>query len=85
MQLGLLRHDLQIALQTLDEMKAPSPADLRAFADNLAARLRDSGYDMTAKRVEVNLPDDASADAVEERREDVQRRLLAMLIWDGFE
>jgi hypothetical protein len=57
---GLLRHDLQQASQNLSAMNNPMPAELRAFAGNLARRLRNEGYDVSASRVEVLLPDNAS-------------------------
>ena len=80
----LLRYDLKIAFDTLQEMTAPSVADLRAFADNLAGRLRNDGYDMAAKKVEVHLPDDATAVAIKKRRDDLRDRLMAMLLSDRF-
>lgn len=71
LQTHLLRSDLQKALSALGEMKGARPAELRAFAANVAQRLRDAGYDVAADRVEVALPDNADAAAVEKRRSDL--------------
>ena len=39
---------------------------------------------MTAAKVEVHLPDSATAVAIKKRRDDLHDRLMAMLIWDRF-
>lgn len=80
----LLRKDLQEAFRNLGEMKSPTPAELRAFADNLAQRLRDDGHAVKAKRVEVHLPDNAPTDDVGDRRRAIENELLAVLIWDNY-
>lgn len=80
----LLRKDLQEAYRNLLDTKNPTPAELRAFADNLAQRLRDDGHAVKAKRVEVELPDNAPASDVESRRRALDNELLAVLIWDNY-
>jgi hypothetical protein len=47
-------------------------------------RLRDSGYDMSAKKVEVHLPDSATAVEIKKRRDALHQQLMAWLIYDGF-
>jgi hypothetical protein len=80
----LLRHDLQDALRRVNGMQNPKPAELRAFADNVAQRLRDAGHDEMARRIAVQLGDDASPQAVENRRVAVRDELAQSLIWDNY-
>jgi hypothetical protein len=82
----VLRQDLKAALTNLNEnLQQPSAAELRAFADNVAKRLVDDGFDVTAKNVEVHLPDNAERSAIQGRRDSVQTTLIRLLIWDEYE
>lgn len=81
----VLRRDFQKALETVNNMNNPTPAQLRAFADNLTKRLQDDGHAVTAKKVEVDLPDNADADSVERRRRDLRDELVQLLLWDSYE
>jgi hypothetical protein len=84
--LYLLRNDLQKWLRHLnDNLDKPTPAELRAFADNLAERLRSEGYAITAKRAEVHLPDNADAAAIQKRRFALREQMIRLLLWDEYE
>jgi hypothetical protein len=78
------RRDLKAALQKLWNMQTPTAPELRALADNLAQRFRDQGYDVTAKLLEVHLPDNATPGEVKERSETLKQELVRRLIWDEF-
>jgi flagellar basal body-associated protein FliL len=85
-RLYVLRNDLQTALRTLmDQYENATPAQLRAFGNNLAARLRDDDYDVTAAQVEVQLPDNAERTAIQNRRSALRDQLIRLLIWDEYE
>jgi hypothetical protein len=85
-QLYILRNDVQKAFTNLNQnLKNPTPSELRAFADNLARRLRDDGYDVTAKKVEVHLPDNADRAAIHGRRSSLFDQIMRLLIWDEYE
>jgi hypothetical protein len=79
-----LRWDVQQAAHRLDAMPSPTPVDLRTFADNLATRLRDAGYDVSAKKVEVDLPDNATEADTKARRDTLHTAIYRMLLWDEF-
>ena len=82
----VLRQDLKAALTNLnDNLQQPTPAELRAFADNVSRRLQDEGFQVTAKKVEVHLPDNAERSAIDGRRQSLQTTLIRLLIWDEFE
>jgi len=82
----VLRQDLKAALTNLnDNLREPTAAELRAFAANVARRLRDDGFDVTATRMEVHLPDNAERSAIHGRRDSVQTTLVRLLIWDEYE
>jgi hypothetical protein len=80
----LLRDDLKQAWEVLRVMTDPTAAELRAWADNMAARLRDDGYDVSAKQFEVVLPDNAPLPDVKKRRSEVQDLLLHLLMFDDY-
>ena len=85
-QLYILRNDLQTALRNLmDQYENATSAQLRAFGNNLAARLRDDGYDVTAAQAEVHLPDNADRAAIQNRRNALRDQLIRLLIWDEYE
>jgi hypothetical protein len=82
----LLRKDLQVAAQRLDnELKTPTVIELRTSADNVSKRLRDEGYDVSAKAAEVHLPDNASPVDVETRRSALHTQLWRLLLWDEYQ
>lgn len=80
----LLRRDLQQAFARLGDMPNPSAPELRAFADNVARRLRDAGHDIAAKKAEVHLPDNATPADISKRRSDLHTQLMRLLIWDDY-
>jgi hypothetical protein len=84
MMLALLRYDLLKALDVILVMKDPKPSDLRAWADNLAERLRNDGFAVSAKLVEVHLLDNADQAAIDKRYGEVRDALMRMLIRDEF-
>lgn len=83
----VLRGDVKNALHRLNtELNETviTVTELRAFAQNLSKRLRDDGYEMSAAKVEVNLPDNAEIETVKKRRGEIWDSLVRMLIWDEF-
>jgi hypothetical protein len=82
----VLRGDLQSALhRLLNDLKTPTLAELRAFASNLAKRLRNEGFAASADTVAVQLPDNADAQAVRNRRDEIQQVLVQLLLWDSYQ
>jgi hypothetical protein len=81
-----LRRELQNHFRALPpHQPPPQPAELRAWAAAFAASLEKRGYAASAKKVEMQLGDDALPDAVNRRRSDLQHMLILMLLWDEFE
>jgi hypothetical protein len=80
----MLRKDLQTAFARLGDMKKPTAAELRAFADNVAERLKNEGHAVKAKRMEVHLPDNASPADVAARKSKLWDEFAAALIWDNY-
>lgn len=80
-----LRRDLQRALQELNEAKSPTASELRGVASQIAGRLEQVGMKKAARRFEVQLPDNASREDIQQRREQIHMALIRMLLWDNYE
>lgn len=78
----MIRAELQKHFGALNALSNPNAPELRQFSHGVMKSLEDAGFAVSAKRVEVQLADDAPAEALQKRKDDLYTAIIRMLIWD---